>query len=131
MISDYSGVAIAMQAVRMTLVCPGRTDETALAFAVANLTAALRDTLELYPNQLDTELLPAGSAWPGAGVAVEITAPVFEWRRGDKVCVRYVFAFNGEEALVSECGGGDNRVLFTGTPLEAVSEFVTLLDDVL
>ena len=54
------------------------------------------------------------------------------WRNGDRIVVRYMLVMGADEATITETIGWlPVKTLFTGTPLEAVSEFVTLLDDVL
>ncbi len=53
-------------------------------------------------------------------------------RNGDRIVVRYALDMTASQATITETIGGlPVNTLFTGTSLAAVSEFVTLLDDVL
>lgn len=125
---DYAGVAETSLRLVSLLRLPLEDDpDEFMREELRQLADAIADSLGIDPDRFDQQ---AGVCCGQLSAQLEIWP--FVWRNGDRIVVRYALDMTADEATITETIGGlPVNTLFTGTSLAAVSEFVTLLDDVL
>ena len=125
---DYEGVAETSLRLVSLLRSPLEDDpEDFMHEELGQLADAIADSLGIDPDRFGKQ---AGAC--AGQLSARLDIHPFVWRNGDRIVVRYALDMTADEATITETVGGlPVNTLFTGTPLVAVSEFVTLLDDVL
>lgn len=125
---DYDGVAETSLRLVSLLRSPLEDDpEDFMREELRQLADAIGDSLGINPDRFGKHV---GACCGELSAQLDIWP--FVWRNGDRIVVRYMLVMGADDATITETIGWlPVKTLFTGTPLEAVSEFVTLLDDVL
>lgn len=126
--TDYTGVAETSLRLVSLLRSPLEDDpEDFMHEELGQLADAIGDSLGIDPDRFGMHT----GTYSGE-LSAQLDIHPFVWRNGDRIVVRYALDMSADHATITETIGGlPVNTLFTGTSLAAVSEFVTLLDDVL